>query len=123
MKKKISISILISAILLVMVASTVFAGGNFRGEDVDSEAPALGVIKYLGNPAGYHFWFTANADLGPYLAGHSYHNVYKIKPKDLSEWCGPALVPNREPYSEVGFTGESVYYKIWDTTTDTLVCP
>ena len=122
MKKKISISILISAILLVMVASTVFAGGNFRGEDVDSEAPALGVIKYLGNPAGYHFWFTANADLGPYLAGHSYHNVYKIKEGDKSEWCGPVNIPDRPPYNEVGHTG-SAFYKIWDTTTDTLVCP
>ena len=123
MKKKLFISMLFSAILLVLVVSSVFAGGTFRGEASDPSYPQLGPIKYLGNPAGYHFWFTANDDLGRYLAGHSYHNVYKIEVGDTSEWCGPVNVPNRPPYNQVGFTGEYAYYKIWDVTTDTLVCP
>ena len=126
MKKKLFISMLFSAILLVLVVSSVFAGGTYRGVADDPNVSALGPIKYLGNPAGYHFWFTPSADLGRYEAGHSYHNVYKLKVSDPSEWCGPNTVggnPKRAPYNQVGHTGKTVYYKIWDTTTDTLVCP
>jgi hypothetical protein len=123
MKKKLVISMLFSAVLLVLVVTSVFAGGTSRGIAEDPNVPALGPVKYLGNPAGYHFWFTVSADLSYYEAGHSYHNVYKLRVGDPSEWCGTTKVPNREPYNLVGHTGKIVYYKVWDTTTDTLVCP
>jgi len=122
MKKKLFIGMLFSAILLVMVVTSVFAGGTVRGEDYDQGALSLGEIKYLGNPTGYHFWFTPTANISVYEEGHSYHNVYKFKAGDPSEWC-QATIPNRAPYNLVGAPGTLVYYKIWDTTTDTLVCP
>jgi len=131
MKRKI-FSILFALVLVVslglVMATPVAADGNgaYRGEAADSLYPALGVIKYLSNPSGYHFWFTVSANLGPYQAGHSYHNVYKVKVDDPSEWAGPIAVggnPPRAPYNQVGHTGEWVYYKIFDTTTDTQVVP
>ena len=110
------------------VPSVAFAGGKgaSRGEAMDDLNPELGLIKWLSTPAGYHFWFTPTANLGPYVAGHSYHNVYQLTVDDPSEWAGPISVggnPPRPPYNQVGHAGKSVYYKIFDTTTDTQVVP
>jgi hypothetical protein len=114
--------ILIVGLLSVALAAPVSAKVT-RGTAPDVNAPALGDIDYLFNPAGFHFWFTPTADLGPYVAGHSYHNVYKYSVDDPSEWCVVPVLPDREPYNLGGTAGEMVYYKIWDTTTDTLVMP
>ncbi len=126
--KKITILCLVALLLTVAVSMPAAAGGNgaYRGEAVDSLYPQLGVIKYLSTPAGYHFWFTPTANLGMYVAGHSYHNVYQVTVDDPSEWAGPIPVggsPPRPPYNLVGHEGEYVYYKIIDTTTDTQVVP
>ncbi len=127
MKKRILIA-LVLVLALAATASVVWAGGGgaYRGEAEDPLYPQLGMISYLATPAGYHFWFTVTANLGPYTAGHSYHNVYQVTVGDPSEWCGPIPVggnPNRAPYNLVGHAGESVYYKIFDTTTETQICP
>jgi hypothetical protein len=116
------------ALLMVLLVATVSAGGGgaYRGEATDPLYQQLGTIKYLATPAGYHFWFTPSADVAWYEAGHSYHNVYQVRVDDPTEWCGPIPVggsPPREPYNLVGHEGESVYYKIFDTTTDTQICP
>ena len=130
MKKVFFIGLAIALLLVMVMPMVAAAGGNgngaFRGEAEDALYPELGVIKYLSNKAGYHFWFTVSADLGVYEAGHSYHNVYKVKVDDPSEWAGPIPVggnPPRAPYNEVGHEGEMVYYKIIDTTTDTQIVP
>ncbi len=118
------LTILIVGTLLLLSATTVLAAnGAVKGEAMDPSYPGLGMIRYLGNKPGYDFWFTPTQNIGPYVAGHSYHNVYKLEVGDPSEWCGPVNIPNREPYNLVGHTGATAYYKIWDKTTDTLVCP
>ena len=123
----ISIALILMLVCVIpVVADSGKSKGAFRGEAMDSKYPQLGTIKYLSNKAGYHFWFTVSADLGPYVAGHSYHNVYKLEVDDPSEWAGPIAVggnPPRPPYNQVGHEGKSVYYKIFDTTTDTQVVP
>jgi hypothetical protein len=126
--KKIIIIGLITVLVIAAIPAVAVAGGNgaYRGEAADPLYPELGTIQYLSNKAGYHFWFTVSADLGPYTAGHSYHNVYKVNVNDPSEWAGPLTVggsPQRAPYDLVGHTGETAYYKIFDTTTDTQVMP
>jgi hypothetical protein len=112
------------ALLMVLLVATVSAGGGgaYRGEGIDPNNTWLGTIKYLATPAGYHFWFTPSADIAWYEAGHSYHNVYQATVDDPSEWC-VCYVPNRPPYNEVGFTGQHMYFKIFDTTTDTQIAP
>jgi hypothetical protein len=126
--RKVIIAVLLVVVFTLAFAGPVIAGGNgaFRGEAADPKYPQLGTITYLSNKAGYHFWFTVSADLGVYEAGHSYHNVYKLKVDDPSEWAGPIDVggnPERPPYNQVGHEGEQVYYKIFDTTTDTQIVP
>ena len=130
MKKRVLIALVV-VLALAASASLVWAGGPggrgaYRGEAADPNYPDLGTIKYLATPAGYHFWFTVSANLGPYEAGHSYHNVYQVTVDEPWEWCGPIPVggsPERAPYNLVGHEGESVYYKIFDTSTDTQICP
>ena len=124
MKKLIMIG-LITVLVLAAIPAVAVAGGNgaYKGEAADPDYPQLGTIKYLANKPGYHFWFTVNADLGPYVAGHSYHNVYKFEVGDPGEWADPVTIPDREPYNLVGPVGAQVYYKIFDTTTDTQVMP
>jgi hypothetical protein len=115
---------ILMAVALVAIAPSVLAGGGAtQGSDYDPNYPGLGEIRYLGNRPGYHFWFTPTENIGPYMAGHSYHNVYKLSVGDPDEWCGPVNIPNRPPYNRVGHTGKTAYYKIFDTTTDTQVCP
>lgn len=105
--------------------------GNIAGTQVDALAPALGGITYLFNNAGYHFWFTATADVGEYYeAGDSYHNVYKYAVDDPENWCGlgtydealTSTIPNRAPYNLGGTAGTEVYYKIWNVTDGVYVC-
>jgi hypothetical protein len=111
--------------LLLAVSVPAMAGsgnGAIRGSAADANAPALGEIDYLFNNSGYQFWFTAESDLGPYTAGHSYHNVYKYDVGDTSDWCGPVNIPNRLPYNAADTDGGTAYYKIWDKTTETWVC-
>jgi hypothetical protein len=125
LKRKVLTITLVVILVSLLISGTALAKA-FRGSAEDPLHSEFGWIEYLSNPAGYHFWFTMNADYGRYEEGHSYHNVYKVKVDDPSEWCGPIPVggnPSRAPYNSVGHKGESVYYKIWDTTTDTLVCP
>ena len=129
MKKRVLIRGLGLALLMVLLVGTASAGGGggaYRGEAVDGKYPGLGTIKYLATPAGYHFWFTPTQNIASYVAGHSYHNVYQVTVGDPTEWCGPIAVggnPARAPYNLVGHEGESVYYKIFDTSTDTQICP
>lgn len=125
MKKRMLIAIVV-ILGLAMMVSPIWAkggGGTNRGVASDPNAEWLGPVKYLGNPAGYHFWFTPTASLGSYEAGHSYHNVYKLQVDDESEWCYGGPAPNRPPYNRTGHTGQMVYYKIFDTTTGDLVRP
>ena len=111
------------ALMLALAFAAPAAAKTLRGSAQDANAPTLGDIEYLFNPAGFHFWFTPVDNLGPYTAGHSYHNVYKYTVDDPAEWCTVPSLPDREPYNIGGTDGEMVYYKIWDTTTDTLVRP
>lgn len=124
MKRRVLAGGLGLALLMLLLVGTASAGGGgaYRGEAEDPLYPQLGMISYLATPAGYHFWFTVTDDLGRYEAGHSYHNVYQATVDDAGEWCR-CYVPNRPPYNEVGFTGQYMYYKIFDTTTDTQICP
>ena len=112
--------------LFVLSLTFVFVGfahaKNPKGYAPEENYPEFGEIKYLGNPSGYHFWFTMEEDLGWYEEGHSYHNVYKFKPKNEPEWCGPVTIPDREPYNLVGPVGAEVWYKIYDVTMDEYVC-
>ncbi|MFC1625240.1 hypothetical protein ACFL15_02615 [Patescibacteria group bacterium] len=122
------LALFIAVIAVFLSASSVLAKSDnaaFRGEAEDPKYPQLGVISYLSNNSGYHFWFTVTDDLGLYTAGHSYHNIYKVDLNDTTGWCGPNTVggnPERAPYNLVGHTGETVWYKIYDVTTDTYVC-
>jgi len=123
--KKIAILCLVALLFTVAVSMPVAADGKgaIRGKCDDSNAQWLGEITYLANRSGGHLWFTPTTDGGPYIAGHSYHNVYKLKVGDPSEWCIVPSVPNRMPYNIIAQAGKPVYYKIFDTTTDTQVCP
>lgn len=96
--------------------------GTVQGSAEDPDNPGLGVIDYLFNNSGYHFWFTPTEDIGPYTAGHSYHNVYKYDLADPSDWCGPVNIPDRLPYNAGGTAGDTAYYKIWDVTAEIWVC-
>jgi len=109
------------------------AAVRYYGE-TDELAEWLGPIDMLANSAGFHFWFTPTESDGPYLAGHRYHNVYKVRagdpcgpcdpcdPCDPCEWCR-CEVPGRVPYDLSGFAGMEVHYRIIDTMTDQQVCP
>ena len=120
--KKFLIGLVFACLLLLTVSSPVQAK-TFSGEAKDPNALWLGTIKYLGNPAGYHFWFTPIETRGRYIEGHTYHNVYKFDLKDTTEWCGSStIVPDREPYNLVATPGIEVYYKIYDVTMDAYVC-
>ncbi len=119
--KKFLIGLVFACLLLLTVSSPVQAK-TVSGEANDPNALWLGTIKYLGNPAGYHFWFTPTETRAWYTIGHTYHNVYKFDLKDTTEWCGPATVPDREPYNLVATPGTQVYYKIYDVTMDAYVC-
>jgi len=124
---------LLSLLVVLTLTTPVLAGdkgkGAYRGEAADPLYWQLGTIKYLSNPSGYHFWFTAVGNLGIYEKGHSYHNVYKLADKvdDPGEWAGPGKVPEagtgRPPYNLVGHEGKSVYWRIYDTTTGTQIVP
>ena len=120
-RRMILIGVLI-AVALVLAAPSAFAGGAVQGTAWDPNATWLGEIRYLGNRAGYHFWFTPTESGYLYEADHSYHNVYKFSVDDPDEWC-TATVPNRAPYNIVAPVGETVYFKVFDTTTDMQVCP
>jgi hypothetical protein len=132
--KKILIAVLLVAVFSLAFAAPVFAGGNgaIVGE-YDTGGP-LGVISYVGNPAGYHLWFTCNTDVTTtltdgssftYEAGHSYHNIYKFKVKDTDKWGyhDPANPPANAPYNIVNPDGDPVYLKIIDITADGKVFP
>ena len=125
MMKRIVILVILALILTVAMAMPVFAGGNGaeRGVCYDENAQWLGEITYLANKSGGHLWFTPTANGSPYIAGHRYHNVYKYKVDDPSEWAIVPNVPDREPYNKIATPGEPIYYKIFDTTTDTQVVP
>jgi hypothetical protein len=125
MRKRVIVFGILMVVALTMMAPGALAGGAYRGSAEDPLYPELGLIEYLSNPAGYHFWFTVSEDLAWYEAGHSYHNVYKLKVDDPDEWCGTVTVGGggRAPYNLVGHQGETAYFKIFDTTTDTQVCP
>lgn len=94
-----------------------------EGSASDPNAPQLGSIHYVGYNEGYEFWFTPTQNLAFYIAGHLYHNTYRVNPADLPGYCGSSVVPNRPPYNLVGHTGQTVYYKIYDETAGTEVCP
>lgn len=125
MKRRIITAALLVALLTICLAVPVFAGGKgaIRGTCYDDNATWLGEITYLANKSGGHLWFTPTLTKGPYIAGHSYHNVYKLNPGDLSEWAVVPSVPDRQPYNIIAIPGEPVYYKIFDTTTDIQVVP
>lgn len=117
--KKIAITVFLVLACTLAFAIPAFAGngnnGAVVGEAEDPNYPQLGVIRYVGNHAGYHFWFTVSEDLGPYEAGKSYHNVYKFEVKNPNKWMGPTTVPNRAPYNIVATPGQTAYYKIIET--------
>jgi hypothetical protein len=114
--------VLVGLGLILALAVPALAGGAIKGTAADPIAPQLGDIDYLFNGPGYHFWFTATADLGPYDAGDSYHNVYKYSLKDPTDWCGPVDIPDRPPYNAGGTVGQTAYYKIWNVTDGVWVC-
>ena len=128
--KIMSLTVFVTAVMLLsaglaLAGPSQGAGGNgaVQGSSVDGNAPALGEVTYLFNKAGYHFWFTVSADLGPDTEGHSYHNIYKYDVGNPSEWCPTTtVVPDRLPYNAGDTVGETVYYKIWDVTAETWVC-
>ena len=124
MKKRVLIALVV-VLALAATASLVWAGGGgtSRGVASDPNALWLGPVKYLGNPAGYHFWFTPTETHYWYEAGHKYHNVYKLTVDDPGEWCFIGPVPDRPPYNLTGHAGEMVYFKIIDTTADTQIAP
>ena len=103
--KKLMLS-LFFVVLFAVFAVPAFAKTE-RGEATDPNATWLGIIKYLGNSAGYHFWFTPTETHGNYTAGHTYHNIYKFELEDASDWCpSQATVPNRAPYNLVASPGK-----------------
>lgn len=119
MKKIMLFSVLL--FLFAVISSQLYAHTS-KGTAFDENALWLGEITYLGNPSGYHFWFTPEESHFWYTANHNYHNVYKFEVDNPEEWCGTVLVPDREPYNLVGHTDSVVYYKIIDLTTGE-VCP
>ena len=122
--KKLIVLTLVGGVFLLMSATTVLAKNEvFKGGAEDPYHPELGSIRYVGTKTGYHFWFTPTEDIYLYTANHSYHNIYKIEVENPSEWCGKAYIPNRTPYNLVGHTGKTTYFKVWDVTTGTSVCP
>lgn len=124
--KRLIVIVLVIVMVLTLgsgVASAVSVNGAERGVCEDENALWLGEITYLANKSGGHLWFTPTADGGPYIAGHRYHNVYKYNVDDPSEWAIVPVVPDRLPYNKIATPGEPIYYKIFDTTTDTQVVP
>lgn len=131
--KKLMMMAALAAMLAVTMTGSALAGngnapghanadGTVRGTAPDASAPILGDVEYLFNPAGYHFWFTATATNDTYVAGHSYHNIYKYDVEDATDWCGPVNIPHRAPYNAGGTDGGTAYYKIWNVTTASWVC-
>jgi len=97
--------------------------GNIEGSGQDDRFRALGEIRYSFNPEGYDFWFTPTQDIAAYVAGHSYHNMYRYEVEEGDDsWCGPVFVPDRMPYNAGGTVEEEVYYKILDETAETYIC-
>jgi hypothetical protein len=94
------------------------------GEAEDPNTPQLGLIQYTGYLKGYEFWFIPIGDVSIYTAGHPYHNFYEVNPLPLTpaDWCGTTVVPDRPPYNLVGHTGETVYWKAIDETTNSKDC-
>lgn len=133
MKKALLVMAMVIALAMSTMAGAVAKNGNapghagdtgtVQGEAADANAPGLGTIKYLFNKAGYHFWFTATADVGAYYeAGNSYHNVYKYVVDDPENWCAEVNIPPRPPYNAGGTDGGTAFYKIWNVTTETWTC-
>lgn len=132
MKRSITLLSLVAVLALAAIAPAAAGNGNapghaaseatVRGAAGDPQVPNLGQIDYLFNKSGYHFWFTATGNVGSYVAGDSYHNVYKYSVEDPENWCGPVNIPNRAPYNAGGTAGQSAYYKIWNVTTESWVC-
>lgn len=122
--RKVLLGALLAAVIGAVAAiSAVASADTIHGTAIDQNAQGLGEITYVFNPSGYQFWFTATADVGTnYVAGHSYHNVYKYDVNDPTDWCGPVTIPDRPPYNAAGTDGRTAYYKIWDVTTETAVC-
>ena len=123
--KKLITMFLIFALTLFVVKGV--SAGNVKGETEDPYyKQQLGLIKYLGTPSGYHFWFTLTASIpynSNYDVGHTYHNIYKFNVKDTSYWCPrQTTVPDRKPYNIVAEPGTKAWYKIYDLTTGTYVC-
>ena len=119
---------------LALLASFMLTGSAlgkaYRGVAPYDGRPEFGMVKWLDNPAGFHFWFTMEADLiilpwYNYEEGHSYHNIYKLEVDDPSEWCGIGMVtvPNKSPFNQTRHVGEQVYFKIWDITDNEWDCP
>jgi len=114
----------LAVVMLIGLTSAVaYAGGNgaLKGTAYDPNCPELGEITYLGNHAGYHFWFTVTADVGPYVEGHSYHNIYKFQVDDPENWQEFTTNADRPPYNLVVEPGTTLYYKVWDVTAETWV--
>lgn len=88
----------------------------------DTNSPQLGLINFSGTAEEYHFWFTPNTNVLDYIAGHTYHVIYKAEVDNPGEWCGQALVVDRPPYNLFGNAGEQVYFKIFDITTGDNPC-
>lgn len=93
-----------------------------EGDAYDQEALWLGSVHYVGSNNGYEFWFTPTQSLYIYTAGHSYHNTYRLDASDLPGYCGTTVVPDRSPYNLTGHTGETLYWKSHDETTNADVC-
>jgi len=125
MKRKWISIVGIVAIATLFVFGTVSAKA-FRGTDIyDGKEDEIGMVDWLDNPTGFHFWFTIDKSYSHYIEGHSYHNIYKLVDviEDPSEWCGPVTIPNKSPFDKTRHVGEQTYYKIWDMTAEMWVCP
>jgi len=88
----------------------------------DQNAPQLGLINFSGTADEYHFWFTPNTNVLEYIAGHTYHIIYKAEVENPDDWCGQAPVVDRPPYNLFGNTRELVYFRIIDVTTGETPC-
>lgn len=88
----------------------------------DANSPQLGLIIFSGDKEEYHFWFTPNTNILDYIAGHTYHVIYKSSVDDTDEWCPQITVVDRPPYNLFGNAGELVYFKIIDVTTGDTPC-
>ena len=124
MKRKWLLILSVSIVAALLITGSVFAKA-YRGTDYYDGVPEFGMVTWLDNPAGFHFWFTLEEDFDVYYEGHSYHNIYKLVDKvdDPSEWCGPVTIPNKSPFNQTRHVGEQTYYKIWDVTAEMWVCP